>query len=341
MHREARVAVVEPDHQAHRDLVLAHRVDERAAELAVLGREVQRPPHRVDDPVERLLDLPDLLDAELPLLRVLRADVEVADRRPGQVPLGALAEDGRLRDQVGARLEVRQLLAVAPAALVARAHSDHVPVLHQQLRAGGLAQDVHAGVLGLLRKPAAQLRHGRDVVAVVAERRRRGLERDRPLAVGQQVERVLRDRTVGGPVLLGQVREQLLHRRGLHHRPRQQVGSRPLALLHQRHRHLAERLEQGLVLRQQLGQPDRAGEPGRAAAHDRHADLDPLVLRIRGRPDELLAGVDGRRELDRGRRHAASPSSPSRPRSAWAGSCSGRRRCRGRRTRRSARSGPC
>ena len=226
MHREARVAVVEADDQAHRDLVLAHRVDERAAELAVLGREPQRPAHRVDHAVERLLDLPDLLDAELPLLRVLGAEVEVADRRAGQVALGALAEHGGLGDQVRAGLEVRQLLAVAAAALVARADADHAPVLDEQLGRRGLAEDVHARLLGLLGEPAAELRDRGDVVAVVAERRRRRLQRDRALAVGQQVDRVLRHRAVGGPVLLGQVREQLLHRRRLHHRARQQVRAR-------------------------------------------------------------------------------------------------------------------
>ena len=75
-----------------------------------------------------------------------------------------------------------------------------------------------------------------------------------------------------------------------------------------------------LVL-EQLRQADRAGEPGGAAADDRDADLDALVLGIGRRADELLGGVDGRRELRR--RYAAHPrptrpSSPSRPRSAWA-----------------------
>src|SRR5919197_2707749 len=88
--REAGVAVVEPSDEAHRDLVLAHRVDEGAAELAVLGAKAERPAHRVDHPVERLLDLPDLLDAEIPLLRVAAAEVEVTDRGAREVALGAL-----------------------------------------------------------------------------------------------------------------------------------------------------------------------------------------------------------------------------------------------------------
>ncbi len=299
MRGEARVAVVEPDHEPHRDPVLAHRVDEGAAELAVLRAEAQRPAHRVDDAVERLLDLPHLLDPELPLLRVLRAEVEMPDRGAGEVALGALAEHGGLADQVGAGLEVRQLLAVAVAALVARADADHAPVVDQQARGRRLTQDVDAGLLGLLRHPAPQLRHRGHVVAVVAERGRGGLQRDRHPAVRQQVDRVLVDRAVGGPVLLGDVGKQGLHRRGVHHRPGQQVGARRLALLHQRHRHLSERLHHGLVLGQQLGQADRAGQARWAAAHDHHTHLDPLVLRVRGRAHELLGRVDRRRELDR------------------------------------------
>ena len=100
-----------------------------------LAAEAQRPAHRVDHAVERLLDLPDLLHAELPLLWVLGAEVEVADRRAGEVALGALGQHGGLGDQVGAGLEVRELLAVAAAALVARAHAHHPPVVHQELAA--------------------------------------------------------------------------------------------------------------------------------------------------------------------------------------------------------------
>ena len=48
------IAVVEPDHHADRHHVVAHRVDEGAAELAVLRLWPQRPPHRGDDAVEGL-----------------------------------------------------------------------------------------------------------------------------------------------------------------------------------------------------------------------------------------------------------------------------------------------
>ncbi len=61
-------------------------------------------------------------------------------------------------------------------------------------------------------------------------------------------------------------------------------------------------------------QPDRAGEAGRAAADDRDADLDPLVLGIGRRADELLRRVDRRRELRGSDRRASRPlSRPSSP----------------------------
>jgi hypothetical protein len=70
-----------------------------------------------------------------------------------------------------------------------------------------------------------------------------------------------------------------------------------LALLHHRHRNLTELLRQlGLVL-EQLHHLDRAGESGGAAAHDRDADLDPLLLGVGDRCDELLRRLYGRREL--------------------------------------------
>ena len=73
------------------------------------------------------------------------------------------------------------------------------------------------------------------------------------------------------------------------------------ALLDHRHRDLAERLHQLRVVLEQLQQPDRARQPGLAAADDRDADLDPLVRIVRRRADELRRRIDRRRELDWGR----------------------------------------
>src|SRR6185312_14636958 len=122
-----------------------------------------------------------------------------------------------------------------------------------------------------------------------------------------------------------------------------------LRLLDDRDRHFAEPLHRLRVVREQLQQAVRAGQARRAAADDRHADLDQLVLAVEAMLDELLLGVDRGREgrgrdlpvlgavtghrqtscawwADSARSRAAPviPSSPSWPsplRSASAGSC--------------------
>ena len=63
-----------------------------------------------------------------------------------------------------------------------------------------------------------------------------------------------------------------------------------LGLLDHRHRHLAEALEQLRVVGQQLQQPVGAGQAGGAAADDRDADLDQLVLVVEPALDELALG---------------------------------------------------
>ena len=82
VHRERRVAVVEADHHADAHVVVAHRVDERAAELAVASAGAQRPPERVDHLPQRLRHLPDLLHAERPRLRARARETEMPERRP-------------------------------------------------------------------------------------------------------------------------------------------------------------------------------------------------------------------------------------------------------------------
>ena len=155
--RGRRVAIVEVDHEPDRNevvtgLLVLHRVYPGAAELPVLGRHLQRPRlhERVDHPVERLLDLPELLDPELPYLRLaVLGQPELLDRRPGEVAPAALGQHRHPGGDVGAGLEVPQRLAVLAAALVARADPDDPPVIDQQLGGAGLGQDVGAAVLRL------------------------------------------------------------------------------------------------------------------------------------------------------------------------------------------------
>ena len=67
--------------------------------------------------------------------------------------------------------------AAANAAAVAGAHPLDDPVLDQQLRRGGLGEDVDASLLGFLGEKARQLGDRGDVVAVVAEVGRHRLQR--------------------------------------------------------------------------------------------------------------------------------------------------------------------
>ena len=81
------VAVVEPHDHAERDHVVAHQVDERAAELTVLrARSRSGQPHRVDHSPERPRDLPDLLHAERPDLRASLCRPNRSSATPGEWP---------------------------------------------------------------------------------------------------------------------------------------------------------------------------------------------------------------------------------------------------------------
>ena len=188
-------------------------------------------------------------------------------------------------------------------------------VLHEQLGRGGLAEDVHARVLGLLGEPAAELRDRGHVVAVVAERRRRGLERNRALAVRQQVDRVLRRRCRTSAT-----------------RPRAGPGTASSSPTGSSSPPTAGASPGPCPSPPARSAPRRATRsaprPRRAAARAGSAQASPAgppptiatPTSIRsssgsvGRADELLLGVDRRRELDRGGGHASSPSSPSLPR---------------------------
>ena len=263
MRRELDVAVVEADDHAERDHVVAHRVDERAAELAVLGAPAQRPAHRVDHAAERLLDPPDLLDAERPDLRVLALEAEVVDRGAREVTLRSLTEDGDAADEVGAGLEVRELLPFPAQALVAGPHAADAAVGDEQLRRRRLRQDHRAALLGPLGEPAPELRQRGHVVAVVLHRRRR---RDpHRVRAGQEVDALVLDPAVERHVLdPGAIAEEPPQPARVHDGAGEQVGAGRAALLEHRDRHLAEPLGHVGVLLEQLPEPDRAREARRA-----------------------------------------------------------------------------
>ena len=173
VHRERRVVVLEPDDEADREPVLAHRVDEAAAGLAVLSRPAERPAQRVDHAVERARDLPHLLDAEAPDLRVHRSEAELLGESASQVPLGPLAEHRGPGSDLDPRLVRggRPALAVEP--LVAGHDAAHGAAVDEQPLGGRLGQHHRSELLGLLTEVAAELRQREDPVALVVEGRRR------------------------------------------------------------------------------------------------------------------------------------------------------------------------
>ena len=286
VHRELDVAVVEPHDHSEREHVLAHRVDERAAELPVLRARAQRPTERVDHAIERSLHLPDFLHAERPDLWVLAREAEPIERDAGEVALRSLGEHRDLRDQIRTGLEVSERLTIAAAALVTGPNSACPAVGDEQLLRSCLRQQHRARLLGLLGEPAAEPRQRRHVVALVLHRRRRG-----------NAQRALVRQEVDGFVLDGPVERHLVdtltaleetpQRAWIHDGPRQKMRAGLLAFLQDRHRHFAEPLPNlGCVL-EQLAKSNATRETGRPCADDEDTDVDALLGRIARRGDIL------------------------------------------------------
>jgi hypothetical protein len=136
------------------------------------------------------------------------------------------------------------------------------------------------------------------VPLVVEGRRRRDAQRA-PLR--EQVDRLLAHLPVAREPLDRRVGEEVAQRRRLHDRAREEMGAGRATLLEHRQGHLSE-LFGGLgVVPQELPEPDRRREAGRAGADDEDADVDPLVLRRRRLGDEL--GRRERRRMVGGPRH--------------------------------------
>ena len=291
--RELDVGVLESDDEPERDVVVAHRVDPRAAELAVAGALAERPAHRVHDPVERLRDLPDLLHAERPDLRVAPLKAEPVDRGARQMARRALREDGHLRRHVDAGLEVRERCAVLAAALVARTHADHAAVLEQQRLPGRLGEDHRAACLGLLREKSAELGDGHHPVAAVHHR---GWRRDANRgALRQQVDGLAVDLSVGRHLLDGHpAGEELPYRARIHDSAGEQMRPGLFPLLEHRHGDVAEAVANVRALLEQLPQPDRAREAAGATSDDQDPHVDPLVRRVGRRGDRLGVSERGR-----------------------------------------------
>ena len=290
---KGRIGVVESDHHSQRHHRVPQRVDEAPTELSVLAPAPQRPPHGVDDALERSRHLPDLLDPERPHLG-LRRQRETRAGDAGQMALRPLGQDRHARPDVRARLEVRELFPVAAAATVARADPDDTPAGYEQLPGGRLGNDRDAELLRALGEPAAHLREGRDVVAVIPHCRGR---RDAQRALGGEVvEALVHDRATEGHVLRVHAGEELAKGPRVDDGAGEEMCAGCAAFLHHCDRHLAEAFTHVRALLEELGQANCRREASRPSSHDESADVDPLLRRIGWFRDELL-WIEGRRKI--------------------------------------------
>jgi hypothetical protein len=119
--------------------------------------------------------------------------------------------------------------------------------------------------------------------------------------LGQEVHRLVGDLVVVGHVVeaLAPLEEPAQPPR-VHDRTGEEVRTGLLAFLDDCDGHLAQPLRRLRVLGQELAEPDRAGEPCRAAADDQDADLDRIAV---GRPGDRLLDAPGRRVVGGDRAH--------------------------------------
>ena len=171
--RDVRVLVVEVQHEAHRNEIVAVVVEERAAAGAIIERPAEGVLHEAGLVVLRR-DAPQLLEADAVLLRIATvAELELLDELLGQRAARAFGKERVFAAQLHAAHEALGRLAVAADAHVARRDADHGVVLVVKHFAGGKARIHLDAELGcLLAEPDAQRAEADDVVAVIAHQRR-------------------------------------------------------------------------------------------------------------------------------------------------------------------------
>src|SRR5215203_1089620 len=208
------------------------------------------------------------------------------------MPLRTLGQHGDACADVRAGLEVRELLAIAAAPFVAGADAEDAAVGDEQLVARRLRQNRCARLLGLLAKPAPELRQRSDVVALVLHRRRR--HQADGVIRSEEVHRLVLDdaeeRKLFEPLAFP---EEPLEPARVDHRSGEEMRARLLPFLEHGDRDVAEPVgELGLLL-EQLPEADGARKSGGAGAYDQHSDLDLLVRRI-GRCRDVAHRVERR-----------------------------------------------
>ena len=270
---ETGVVIVEPDHDAQGDPVGAHRIHEAAAER--VGGE--RPAQRMDHDVERLLRLPDFLDAEREDLRVRRTDVLPLQVGLTQVAAGAFGKHGDAAGEIGGLGEVGGRRPVATEARRRGAHPAHRVALDEQGVHREAGEEVDAEHLGLRAEPPHDLAdRGGVVTAVVHGGRRRDALR---ASFGEEIDGFAGHRLAEREVAGAEVGEEVAEGAGIDDGAGEVVLAQAPGLL-----------EHGDVeLLPEPRQLDGAGEPRGPGADDQHVHLDRLGRR-RVVQDELVEG---------------------------------------------------
>src|SRR6476619_922073 len=131
---EMRIRVTKRDHETGVNARLGRVVEKAAA----LGRVVERPTERVHDftrPVQRWIDLPDLLEAEPKMRRIrIGAQREMLLETAADKPAATLREHHTARAQLVTGLEFGLVSAVARDTEIPRHHAGHATVVDQKVR---------------------------------------------------------------------------------------------------------------------------------------------------------------------------------------------------------------
>ncbi|BDD93837.1 hypothetical protein PanNE5_32770 [Pandoraea sp. NE5] len=262
--RQVRIAVVEPNDETDRHLMIRQVVEERAA----VGLRVERPAGRVDDETFLVLgrvDFPQFLDAQAVGLRIAAfVEIELAHQLATQAAPCAFREDRVLGVQFHAQLEVLGRFAVLADAHVAGRHAhDRAVLVVQDLGGREAREDFNAQRFGLLSEPAHDIAQADDIVAVILEAggqqpRRRGGR----AGLVQEQEAIFNDRGVERCTKGFPVGDEFGQRLRIHDRARQDVRPDFRAFFQDTYGNLLPRLLRALL------QTDCRGQAGRTAANN-------------------------------------------------------------------------
>jgi hypothetical protein len=189
----------------------------------------------------------------------------------GQAPAHPFAEHRDLRVDVDPGLEVPLRPPFPVDSLVAGAHSDDARAVVEQFLPREAGEEIDASGLALLGEPGAEAVEADDVVAVV--RHARGSEGRPPRAAGtEEEERVVPHLPFERATARSEIGQEFLEAARIHDRAGEGVISELPSLLDDGDARLSAGRRRG----QQLLQVEGAGQPGRAASHHEHVDVQRL-----------------------------------------------------------------